>query len=392
MTRSISDDVTEADSAKILAAIELSKTSWVVALHLPSHDKISVFHLPGGDVDRLLAMLERARQTVMARGVSAVEIHTCYEAGYDGFWLHRLLHAHGIHNQVVDSASIQVSRRHRNVKTDHTDAEGLLRVSMAWHRGETKACSVVRVPSLEEEDLKRLHRSRETLLHERVRHVNRIRGLLCLQGIRHIDPGRAGWTTALVGLHTRDGRPFPARLMAEIRREAKLLAVVQALLREVGAELEALVRAETSGRRRRAGPGAAPHPVAIQLARLRGIGPTFAAVLGTEVFYRTFANRRAVASFVGLTPTPYSSGTTSREQGISKAGNAWARHHAVELAWLWLRNQPTSGLTRWFHTRVGDAKGRVRRIAIVALARKLIVALWRFVDTGLVPDGAIVKG
>ena len=241
MTGSICEHVTDVDSAKIFAAIELSKASWLVALHLPSHDKISVFQVPGGDVDRLLAILERARETAMARGVSpTVEIHTCYEAGYDGFWLHRLLHAHGIHNQVVDSASIQVSRRHRNVKTDHTDAESLLRVLMAWHRGETKACSIVRVPTPEEEDLKRLHRSRETLLHERVRHVNRIRGLLCLQGIRHIDPGRDGWTAALVGLQTRDGRPFPVRLMAEIRREGKLLAVAQTLLREVGAELEPL--------------------------------------------------------------------------------------------------------------------------------------------------------
>jgi len=393
MTGSICEHVTDVDSAKIFAAIELSKASWLVALHLPSHDKISVFQVPGGDVDRLLAILERARETAMARGVSpTVEIHTCYEAGYDGFWLHRLLHAHGIHNQVVDSASIQVSRRHRNVKTDHTDAESLLRVLMAWHRGETKACSIVRVPTPEEEDLKRLHRSRETLLHERVRHVNRIRGLLCLQGIRHIDPGRDGWTAALVGLQTRDGRPFPVRLMAEIRREGKLLAVAQTLLREVGAELEALVRVKSSGRRQHAVRSTVLHPVALQLARLRGIGPTFAAVLSTEVFYRTFSNRRAVASFVGLTPTPYSSGTSSREQGISKAGNAWARHNAVELAWLWLRHQPASGLTRWFHARVGDAKGRVRRIAIVALARKLIVALWRFVDTGLVPDGVIVKG
>jgi transposase len=393
MTGSICEHVTDVDSVKIFAAIELSKASWLVALHLPSHDKISVFQVPGGDVDRLLAILERARETAKARSVlPTVEIHTCYEAGYDGFWLHRLLHAHGIHNQVVDSASIQVSRRHRNVKTDHTDAESLLRVLMAWHRGETKACSIVRVPTPEEEDLKRLHRSRETLLHERVRHVNRIRGLLCLQGIRHIDPGRDGWTAALVGLQTRDGRPFPVRLMAEIRREGKLLAVAQTLLREVGAELEALVRVKSSGRRRHAVRSTVLHPVALQLARLRGIGPTFAAVLSTEVFYRTFSNRRAVASFVGLTPTPYSSGTSSREQGISKAGNAWARHNAVELAWLWLRHQPASGLTRWFHARVGDAKGRVRRIAIVALARKLIVALWRFVDTGLVPDGAIVKG
>ena len=179
--------------------------------------------------------------------------------------------------------------------------------------------------------------------------------------------------------------------MAELRREAKLLAMVTMLLREAGAELQALIRAKTSAPQRRNRLGTVTHPIAVQLARLRGIGPTFAAVLATEVFYRNFANRRAVASFVGLTPTPYSSGTSSREQGISKAGNAWARHYTVELAWLWLRNQPTSGLTQWFTARVGNVKGRARRIAIVAMARKLIVALWRFLETGLVPDGAILK-
>ena len=247
MTGSICEHVTDVDSAKIFAAIELSKASWLVALHLPSHDKISVFQVPGGDVDRLLAILERARETAMARGVSpTVEIHTCYEAGYDGFWLHRLLHAHGIHNQVVDSASIQVSRRHRNVKTDHTDAESLLRVLMAWHRGETKACSIVRVPTPEEEDLKRLHRSRETLLHERVRHVNRIRGLLCLQGIRHIDPGRDGWTAAATDgpRHSSDCRPA----MADHSRAANGRDPTR------GQAARARPNAAAGGRRRAGGP------------------------------------------------------------------------------------------------------------------------------------------
>ncbi len=273
MTNSIADHVHQDAPAKILTAIELSKMSWVVALHLPSQDKISVFELPGGDVDRLLAILERARQALISRGTPVVEIHTCYEAGYDGFWLHRLLVGKGICNQVLDSASIQVSRRRRNVKTDRTDAESLVRVFMAWHRGETKACSIVRVPSPEQEDLKRLHRSRENLLHEQVRHSNRIKGLLCLQGVRHIAPDRKGWTSALKGLQTRDGRPFPPRLMAELRREAKLLAMVTMLLREVGAELKALIRTKASAPQRRNRLGTATHPIAVQLARLRGIGP-----------------------------------------------------------------------------------------------------------------------
>ena len=377
-------------SCDIFAAIELSSTAWMVALRLPTNDKISIVHVTAGDVERLLSLLERGRTATISAGLNEPKVHTCYEAGYDGFWLHRLLVEKGIDNQILDSASIQVSRRRRNVKTDKIDAEGLVRVLMALHRGETKVCSVVRVPSPEEEDVKRLHRSRETLMRERVRHVNRIKGLLKLHGIHHIEPIREGWTRLLVGLQTHDGRPFPTRLMQEIRREAKLLAVVKELLREVSAEINTLVHVVFNRGRPRKGVEA-PHPIAVRLMQLRGIGPTFASVLATEVFYRQFANRRAVASYVGLTPTPYNNGGSNRDQGISKAGNPCARRYAVELAWLWLRNQPTSRLATWFAERVMTGRGRVRRVAIVALARKLIVALWRFVETGLVPEGATLK-
>jgi transposase len=282
-----------------------------------------------------------------------------------------------------------VSRRRRRLKTDRTDAESLLRVFMAWHRGERQACSVVRVPSLEDEDMKRLHRSRANLLRERVRHVNRIRGLLHLQGVVHVHPHRKGWAAALPGLQTRDGRRFPPQLMSEIKREAKLLELVKKLLREVDLELVALVRAKRL--HRRSCERSNPHPIASKLVSIRGIGPTLAAVLATELFYRRFDNRRQVASYTGLSPTPYSSGGTSRDQGISKAGNQRARSNAVELAWLWLRHQPDSRLAAWYRDRVTSAKGRLRRIAIVALARKLVVALWRFVETGLVPEGVVLK-
>lgn len=305
--------------------------------------------------------------------------------------MHRLLVSKGIHNQVLDLASIQVSRRRRNAKTDRIDAESLVRVLMALHRGETKVCSVVHVPTRDEEDVKRLHRSRATLVNERVRHVNRIKGLLKLQGVHHIEPNRNGWISSLKDLRSHDGSPFPPHLLQEIKREAKLLAIVKELLREVCADIDQLVSA-TADRAHRNRRKSSPHPIAARLMQVRGIGPTFASVLATEVFYRKFANRRAVASYVGLTPTPYSSGSMDRDQGISKAGNARARRYAVELAWLWLRNQPTSKLTAWFKERVTIAKGRVRRIAIVALARKLIVALWRYLETGLVPDGAMLKG
>ena len=374
---------------RIFAAIELSKAKWIVALCLPHLGKVSLYEIAGGDAERLLALLDRARTAATAQGVEATEIYTCYEAGYDGFWLHRLLEAGGIHNSVLDSASIQVSRRRRRLKTDRTDAESLLRVFMAWHRGERQACSVVRVPSLEDEDMKRLHRSRANLLRERVRHVNRIRGLLHLQGVVHVHPHREGWAAALPGLQTRDGRRFPPQLMSEIKREAKLLELVKKLLREVDLELVALVRAKRL--HRRSCERSNPHPIASKLVSIRGIGPTLAAVLATELFYRRFDNRRQVASYTGLSPTPYSSGGTSRDQGISKAGNQRARSNAVELAWLWLRHQPDSRLAAWYRDRVTSAKGRLRRIAIVALARKLVVALWRFVETGMVPEGVVLK-
>ena len=379
----------ELQRGKIFVAIELSKAKWVVALRLPHLDKVSLFEIAGGDVDRLLGLLNRARAAVAAQGCEAAEIYTCYEAGYDGFWLHRLLMSRGIRNSVLDSASIQVSRRRRRLKTDRTDAESLIRVFMAWHRGEHQACSIVRVPSPEEEDMKRLHRSRANLLRERVRHVNRIRGLLHLQGVVDIHPHREGWTSALKDLQTRDGRRFPEQLMSEIKREAKLLGIVKKLLREVDLELVALVRTQQS--RRRSAASEAAHPIASKLVRIRGIGPTLAAVLATELFYRRFDNRRQLASYTGLAPMPYSSGATSRDQGISKAGNNRARHNAIELAWLWLRHQPESRLAVWYRERVTNAQGRLRRIAVVALARKLIVALWRFLETGLIPDGVILK-
>ncbi len=374
---------TAVQSSKVFAAIELSQSKWVVAIHRTQVDKTSIAQMVGGDTEQLLAVLHRSAG-------NGAEIHTCYEAGHDGFWLHRLLVAHGIHNEVVDSASIQVSRRRRKVKTDRIDAESMLRVFMAWHRGEPRVCSIVRVPSVEEEDLKRIHRSRLSLLHEQVRLSNRIKGLLSLQGNKGIDPDRKGWMAQLKGATTGDGRPLPKRLVDEIRREGRLLATVCELMREVMREIDALSRAVPKKQPRKA-MRYAEHPIAARLLKIHSVGPLFAAIFATEVFYRKFRNRREVASYLGLTPTPYASGATSHDQGISKAGNAVARHHAIEFAWLWVRNQPQSRLAQWFLQRAGDSKGRLRRIAIVALARKLMIALWRYVETGLIPEGAIVK-
>jgi transposase len=373
-------------TGRVYAALELSSSKWVVAVRCSGEEGTSLFQLAGGDLAGLLSLLGRKRAAAEQRGASRVEVCTCYEAGYDGFWLHRALQASGVRNVVLDSASIQINRRRKRVKTDRTDARGMLMVLLAFYRGEDQACSTVRVPTEEEEDRKRVIRSRESLLKERVRRVNRIRGLLHLQGVRHLRPNRANWEADLKALKTADGRAFPLQLLREIRREAVLLATVQRLLREIDEDVRAMSQANAKAvaQRRR-------NPIATRLAAIRGIGAQTAAVLATELFYRSFRNRREVASYVGLTPTPYASGGVSRDQGISKAGNRRARRDAIELAWLWLKHQPDTALSAWFRRRVAEGRGRVRRIAIAALARRIIVALWRYLEQGLIPQGAVMK-
>ena len=335
------------DVQKVFVAIELSKSTWVVAIQPPAVDKVSLFRIAGGEIERLFELFEQARR----RAGQPVEICACYEAGYDGFWIYRALTARGVACTVLDSASIQVSRRARRVKTDRTDAESLVRVLMAIYRGEHQVAKIVQVPSPEEEDDKRLLRCRGNLLRDRIQHMNRIRGLLNLQGVRHIDPNRSNWENELVNLRTGDGRSFPRQLMNEVRREGKLLGTVVRMLKEVEAEIAGMIRDER--KRRHPAQRGQNHPIARRLAEIHGVGPQTAGILATEVFYRGFKNRREVASYVGLTPTPYNSGTMVRDQGISKAGNRRARAVAVELAWIWLRNQPESKLSRWFRTRVG---------------------------------------
>lgn len=369
--------------ATISLAVELSRASWVVAVHSPLADKISLHTLAGGDSEGLLALIARLRARAEQALERPIAVVACYEAGYDGFWLHRLLGAHGVLNHVLDPASLQVNRRARRVKTDRIDAERLLRALLAHRRGEPKVVSVVRVPSVAEEDARRLHRERHRLVRERVQHVNRLKGLCATQGIDDFEPLRRGRQERLSGLRTGDGRPLPPRLAAELARELQRLELVLALLAGLEAERDALVAAPAP---------AHPHAPKIKaLARLKGIGPEFATVLVGEVFHRRFANRREVASYVGLAPSPFRSGGMAREQGIGKAGNAKARTTMLELAWLWLRHQPGSALSGWFQERVGALRGQVRRIAAAALARKLLVALWRYLESGLVPQGALLK-
>ena len=372
--------VSTSNEQSIYAALELSKNSWLLAIQFPDRDSPSLYPIRGGNAEGLMAKLDAARKRVAKVSGQTPKVTLCYEAGYDGFWLARFLDQRGIECRVMEPASLQVNRRARRVKTDRIDVENILHTLIAWCRGERHVCSMVVIPSVEEEDLRRTHRERNRLVRERTAHVNRIKGLLFGQGIRGINVMKNYKTLAPAELVTGDGRPLPKRLGREITREIERLAQVQAQIVEVERERD---KAPT--------PCAATERKRHDLLRLNGIGPTFSAILAREVYYRRFANRRQVASYLGLAPSPYDSGDGRRSQGISKAGNSLARYTLIQAAWLWLRHQPNSALTQWFHRRTEGQGKRVRCIMIVALARKLAIALWRYVETGLIPEGAAVK-
>lgn len=374
--------VVRVNDTKLFASLELSKSRWLVTVSAPGSEKLSKHVVIGGDGGALLNLLGRLRASAERRGGMAVQVVVIQEAGLDGFWLHRLLEANGIESHVVDPASIAVDRRHRRAKTDVIDGEMLLRTLMAWARGERRVCSMVRPPSPDEEDRRRLTRERGTLLKERTQHTNRIKGLLAGQGIADYDPLRKDRLARLDALRTGDGRPLPERLKAEIRREIERVDLVVSQMAMVERERDALVGMTSDP---------APETAAVVLVRLKGIGPELGSLIWLEALYRGFSNRRQIAAYAGLAPSPWQSGGTDREQGISKSGNRRLRHALVELAWFWLRHQPDSALSVWFRARVGQGRGRIRRIAIVALARKLLVALWRYATQGVVPAGATFK-
>jgi transposase len=371
------------DRAVVFVAMELSKTSWLLAARASPSGKTSSHRLNGGDVAGLLALLRRLQAREQRQGGHDVEVILGYEAGYDGFWLQRRLSAEGITCWVMDPGSLQVDRRARRAKTDRLDAAMLLRALMAWWRGDRAVCSMVQVPSVEREDARRTHRERQRLIAERVQHVNRIKGLLATQGIYDVQPLRRDRWERLDELRTGDGRELPPRLRREIEREFKRLELVLEQIEATEAERDAAVAVPAADD--------ADAAKVVQLAKLGGIGTELATVLVREALHRSFTNRREVAAYAGLTPSPYASGERHRDQGISKAGNPLLRKAMVELAWLWLRYQPDSALARWFTERVGTVRGRMRKITAVALARKLLVALWRYVRTGLVPEGARLK-
>jgi len=337
--------------------------------------------MPAGDTCGLLTRFSELRQKAFARTGKSFPIIVIQEAGLDGFWIHRALQEEGIESHVVDPASIATSRRRRRAKTDRIDGEVLLRTLMAYKRGEPRVCAMVREPTPEEEDRRRLCRERKVLTNERVLHVNRIKGLLFAQGVSDYEPLRRDRRRRLDELRTGDGRALPKHLKAQIGRELDRLELLLEQIKAVETERDALLAAQQIAAR-------AP---AAMLLEIRGIGPEFAAVLSSEGLFRHFDNRRQVASYAGLAPTPWQSGSVAREQGVSKAGNPRLRTMLVQLAWLWLRHQPQSALALWFEERVRRNGGRRKKTTIVALARKLLVALWKYVTAGIVIEGAVMK-
>ena len=369
------------DHATVFVSLELSRSRWLITSMAAPRDKMSKHSVDAGDGAALLDRLARLRTRAEQRLGKAARVVVIQEAGLDGFWIHRLLEAGGIESHVVEPASIAVPRRHRRAKTDAIDGEMLVRTLAAFKRGEPRVCSMVVAPSPEEEDRRRVSRERRTLIKERIEHANRIKGLLASQGIAGCEPMRRGFRDRLGSLRTGDGRPLGPRLKAEIGRELDRMDLVLRQIAAVEADRDALVRPDHAD---------AEAPAA-RLIKLRGIGPEFAAVLWLEGLFRRFANRRQLAAYAGLAPSPWQSGRVDREQGIAKSGNPRLRTAMVELAWLWLRHQPGSALSRWFRERVGSERGRIRRIAIVALARKLLAALWRYPSSGELPIGATLK-
>ena len=395
MSTQIAAPAAQGDVATLFVGFEISKSTWLIGLYAPElGSTVSRHKIDGGHLGRAVALIETAKKRLDGRG-KPVRVVSVYEAGYDGFWLHRALTAAGIENRVIDAASIPVDRRSRRPKTDRLDLELLIRMLLALERGETRICRVVRVPTSTEEDAKRQHRERQVLVADRTAHSNRIKGILMTLGIRDANPRRHDFPKHLETMRIATGDPLPLYTKQALIREHQRLCLLERQIKEIEVAQAAALKATKARERKdegRAGeecdPGAAQ---AAALIRLKGIGQTGAVTLTREAFYRHFDNRRELAGYFGLTPSPFNSGTMRVDQGISKAGNPRIRTLAIELSWLWLRHQPESALTSWFLQKVGNATGRIRRIAIVALARKLMIALWRYVTIGLIPEGAILR-
>ncbi len=360
-------------------AFDLSKKSWKVALG--DGERIRHRTIDSRDFGALEKEIAKARALFkLPAGCSVV---SCYEAGPDGFWIHRELLKRGIENIVVDSSSIEVNRRARRAKSDRIDARKLQAMLMRYHGGERKLWSVVRVPSVEQEDARRLNREYKRLVKEKGMHSTRIRGLLITIGAQPEKGIGTGFALELQTLTCADGEPLPKKLKRELEREHERWLFAHKQWLEIKRDQARLLVEQDN-----------PVLEKVRLMQtLRGIGPVSAHTLVFELFgWRDFKNRKQLAAYLGLTPTPFNSGGKDREQGISKIGPRQLRALMVELAWTWLRHQPNSALSKWFNRRYAKNGKRMRRIGIVAVARKLVIALWKFVEQGVVPEGAELKG
>jgi transposase len=362
----------------LLLAFELGERTWKLGFTTGLGQQPRIRQIPARATDRLVEELARAKARF--RLPADAPVMSCYEAGREGFWLHRWLVAHAVNNQVIDSSSIEVNRRARRAKTDRLDLGGLLSLLARDQQGDRR-WRVVRAPSVDEEDARQLHRTRETVQQDRNRLINRLKGLMTTQGLTW--PVDANFPTQLETAQLWDGRPIPPGLKARLHRAWAQLEFLNRTLKELDAERAALTADPQTPMGRYVG----------ALPTLRGIGPVGTWTLTTEIFgWRQIKNRRQLGALVGLVPAPYQSGESAHDQGITRAGNKHVRRLMVQLAWSWVRYQPDSALTAWYQGKFGRGSRRLRRIGIVALARKLLIALWHYGEHGEIPEGAIVKG
>jgi len=366
----------------MIAALELSSKKWVFAVQLPGSKKHTK-HVVEPTGPALSALIEGLKTRSATAGKPITRVIVTHEAGRDGFWLARYLQRRGMEVRVMQASSLPVDRRARRAKTDLIDVEMLLRTLLAWLRGEPRVCSMVPIPSEADEEARRAHREREDLLGSRRSILNKIDGILATLGIEGFRGLRRDRREQLTNLRQPDGEEIPAAAQGRIERLLDRLELVMAQIKKIEAARDAVVKKPSTQD--------AAERMICDLVRLCGIGVEGATLLVREAFCRDFDNRRALGAYAGLTGTPFASGGMEREQGISKDGNRRLRALIVELAWFWTRFQPDSALTKWFRARVGGAKGRVAKIMIVALARKLLIALWHFAKDGVIPEGAKMK-
>ena len=377
MSATHATDSTTATAPVLYLALELSWTSWKLAFTVGAGQKPRLRSIPARDTDALMLEIRKAKDRFGLP--EEAPVISCYEAGRDGFWLDRFLRDHRVENLVVDSSSIEVNRRRRRAKSDGLDATKLVGMLIRWHLGERKLWGIVRVPTADDEDRRQLHRELIELKAQRTEHINRIKGLLAGLGLS--APIDAGLLDRLDRLRQWDGTELPGGLRQRIARELERWRLVGRQIHDLEAERTRLIR----------DPETAQGEQVRLLLKLRGIGENAAWLLVREFFgWRGIRNRRELASLAGLAPTPYDSGEARHEQGISKAGNRRVRWMMIELAWGWLRYQPSSELSQWYQRRFGAGNTRSRKVGIVAVARKLLVALWKYLETGEVPAGAVV--